>query len=113
MLSAELRCDVDVGNVVAGRRVDAVEGFEEHPVLSQSRGDFVQASLGIADKAVGESALVIARIGVIKARIAFEGCFPADVPRLRQRHCQHGIANRSPFAQSPAPDTRPFEVTCR
>ena len=82
VLGTELRRDVDMGNVVAGRRVDAVERLEEHPVLPQPGGDFVQAGLGGADKAVGEPALVVARVGVIEPRVAFQ-----DGPRRPRVPC--------------------------
>ena len=71
VFSTELCCDVDVGDVVAGCRVDTVESLEEHPVLSQTCGNLVHAGLGVADKTVGELAFVVARISVIEARVAF------------------------------------------
>ena len=72
VLRAQRRRDVDVGDVVAGRGVDAVERLEEHPFLPQIRGDPVEARARVAGEAVGEPALVVARVGVIEAGLAFE-----------------------------------------
>src|SRR5947209_1775396 len=72
VLLAELRRDINMGDVISGRRVDTIERLEEEPFLSQIGRDFVQAGLGVADKAIGKLAPVIAGIGVIEASRAFQ-----------------------------------------
>src|SRR5262245_24676803 len=75
--------------------------------------NLVQASLGVADKAVGKLALVVARIGVIEAGGAFQDSLTAHVPLLRQSHRQHGVAHRGTLAQGTATASGPFEVAAR
>src|SRR4030095_4906711 len=75
--------------------------------------NLVQASLGVADKAVGKLALVVARIGVIEAGGCFQNSLAAHVPLLRQRHRQHGVAHRGTLAQGTATASWPFEVAAR
>ena len=83
VLLADLRRHRNVTDVVTGREVDAVERLQEQPFLPQPRGDFVEARAGIANEAVAELALVIAREGMVEARFALE---PSSQPRVRWRH---------------------------
>src|SRR5262245_21750690 len=75
--------------------------------------NLVQASLGVADKAVGKLALVATRIGMIEAGGAFQDSLVAHVPLLCQHHRQHGVAHRGTLAQGTAAATGPFEVAAR
>src|SRR5215470_3783717 len=83
VLAAELRRNVNMGDVVAGRRIDTVECLEEEPFLPQIGRNLVQACLSIADKAVGELALIVAGIGMVEASGAFQDGLAAHVPLLR------------------------------
>ena len=108
VLFAQFCGDVDVRDVVAGNRVDAVERLEQDPFLAEVGGNLREIDMPRAGETVGEIASIVARIGVIKARGAFQRRFAARMPLLRQRNGQHGVARRRAFAQRGA-----FEIASR
>src|SRR5262245_12211580 len=111
VLLAQLRGDVDVGDVVAGRRVDAVERLEEHPALAERGGDLVEARLRVADEAVGEAPLVVAGVRVIEAGIALEHGLAPDVALPRQRDREHRVTHCRALAQRTTAAARALEVS--
>ena len=100
--SAELGGDVDVGDVVPGGGVDAVEGLQEEPFLAQPRGERVQAGAGLADEAVGQIAPVVAGVGVIEAGVALQGGLARLAALTRQRHREHRVAGGGALPQAAA-----------
>ena len=66
--------------------------------------------LRVADEAVGEPAEIVAGVGVIETRFAFEHGLAADVTLLRERDGEHRIAHRAAFAQRASAAARAFEV---
>ena len=110
MLLAELRRDVDVRDVVAGRGVDAVEGLQEQPFLAEPGRDRGKAGPSVADEAVGEVAPIVAGIGVIEAGVALEGGLARLAALPGERHREHGVAGCGALPQAPALEVAPGQV---
>ncbi len=66
-----------------------------------------------ADKAVNQLAVIVADVGVIKARVAFQHGLAAHVPAARKRDCEHRVAHRRALAQSAPAAARAFEIAAR
>src|SRR5437763_697253 len=67
---AQPRRHIDMRDVVAGRRIDAVERFEKHPVSAEAGGDLRKIGAVVAGKAVAQQTLIVAGIGMVKAGFA-------------------------------------------
>ncbi len=67
----------------------------------------------VTDEAVGEPALVVARVRVIEPRVALEHRLAADVSLPGQRHRQHRVAHGGALAQRAAAAACPFEIAGR
>src|SRR5215510_5861914 len=60
VLFTEFGRDIDMRDVIAGKRVDAIERLAKNPILTQVHSDLVEARLRIAGKAVCELSVVVA-----------------------------------------------------
>ena len=57
--------------------------------------------------------MIVARVRMIEARLAFEHGLAAHMAVLRERDRQHRIAHRRAFAQRAAAAARAFEIAAR
>jgi len=81
-----------MGDVVAGGRVDAVEGLEEDPVGAEALGNFPEFRTVRAGEAVAQLAAVVAGIGVVEAGLAFQCRLASRRAVLGQSHGEHRAA---------------------
>ena len=61
-----------MGDVVAGRRINAVERLQKNPIAAEPFGDPGEIGAVRAGKAVAQFAAVVAGIGVVEAGLAFQ-----------------------------------------
>src|SRR3984893_2884295 len=99
VLLAEPRRHVDMGDVVAGGRIDAVERLEEDPVAAETFGDVAEIGAVRAGEAVAQLAAVVAGVGMVEASLSFERRLAARCPVLGQSDGEQGVADGTPFAQ--------------
>ena len=67
----------------------------------------------VAGKAVQQTALIVADVGVIEAGVTLEHGFATHVPLPRERHRQHRIAHCRAFAQGLAAAARALDIAAR
>ena len=99
VLPAQRRGHIDMGDVVAGGRIDPVQGFEKDPVAAKAFGNFRGIGVVCAGKAVAQRAAVVAGIGMIEAGLALQRRFAAWCAVLCQGYCEQGVPDRAAFAQ--------------
>ena len=113
VLLAQPRRHIDMGDVVAGGRIDAVQRFQEDPVPAETFGDLVQIGAVVAGEAVAQLAEIVAGVGVVEAGIAFQRRFAAGRAMLRQRHGEQRIADGAALAQRTAAAARALQIAGR
>ena len=110
MFLAEPRGHVDMRDVVASGGVDAVQRFEEDPVLAKVFGDLGEIGAVAAGEAVAQLAEIVAGIGVVESGLAFQRRLAAWRAVLRHRDGEQCVANGAALAQRPAAAARTFQV---
>ena len=89
-------------DVIARNRINAIEGFEEDPILAEVRRDLVEARLRVTREAKGELAFVVAHVRKVETRRSFERRLAALVALFCKRDREHRIPHGGTFAQSGA-----------
>src|SRR6266849_3397755 len=98
VLGAERGRHIDMGDVVTGRRIDPVEGFEKDPVAPEASGDFCEVGVVVAGEAVAQLAAVVAGIGMVEAGLALQHRLAARNAMAAQGDGEQRVPNRAALA---------------
>src|SRR5262245_66398107 len=87
-----------MGDVVARRRIDAIERLEEQPLPAKLRGDGVEVCMARARETVAQMSVPVASVGKIEAGLALENRVATRDALAREADGQHCVAHGSTFA---------------
>src|SRR5215468_12073972 len=99
-----------MGDVVAGCRIDAIQGLEEHPVLAELLGDGGEVRVALTGEAVAQAPFPVSSVGEIEAGLAFEHRLSARYPLARQTDSKQRISYGRTFAHGATAAAAAFEV---
>ncbi len=110
VLLAEAGRHIDMGDVVASRRIDPIQRLEEDPVAAEALGDLGEIGAVVAGEAVAQQALIVAGIGMVEAGLALQCRLAARRAVPRHRNREQRVAHRAALAQRAAAAARAFEI---
>src|SRR5262245_441367 len=108
---AQRRRHVDMGNVVARRRLDTIERLEEQPMPTKIYGAGGKVCVGRPGETVAQMPVPVAGVGEIAAGLALETRTAARDALAREADGQQRIAHGSTFAHRAAAAARTLEIT--
>src|SRR4051812_10364513 len=88
---AQIRGDIDVSDVVARGRVDAIERLEKEPVLPETFSDLLGARARVSEEALREPPKIVSGVALIDPASPFGHGLPADMPLRGERDRQHRV----------------------
>ena len=113
VLGAQRGGHVDMGDVVAGGRIDPVERLEKDPVFPEAFGDLRKIGAVVAGEAVAQVAAVVAGIGVVEAGLALEHGLAAGDAAPAEGDGEQCVAHGAALAERTAAAARAFEIARR